>query len=253
MRLQPLNHLIEVVRAVAQPARILVLGSASLLPEHPELGIAGAPLELTTDADFLLEPVNEAIAESLQLAAGRDSAFMAQNGYYADVLRPAIAEALPAGWESRLHPVARYDNVFALDVYVLALVKLMVGRPKDLDLLRALLKQAHAIHAKNKDELGRKANLPAVGALASSRLSDFGHAVSPSRFLCSLHCTPSESLIFARILDDGLRGLHGLKRNPCWLVFIRVIREIRGSFRFGGGFAALCSFAAKHPPLNRKS
>ncbi len=124
---------------MAQPVRVCVLGSACLLPEHPELGGAGAPLELTTDADFLLEPVNEGIAESLQLAAGRDSAFMAQNGYYADILRPAVAETLPAGWESRLHSVAGYDNVFALDGYDLALVKLQVGRPKDLDLLRALL------------------------------------------------------------------------------------------------------------------
>jgi hypothetical protein len=47
---------------------------------------------------------------------------------------------VPAGWESRLHPVAGYDHVFALDVYDLALVKLLVGRPKDLDLLRALLR-----------------------------------------------------------------------------------------------------------------
>jgi hypothetical protein len=139
MRLQSLNHLVEVVHAVARPVRICVLGSASLLPDHPQLGNPGAPLELTTDADFLLDPVNEAIAESLQLAAGRDSAFMAQNGYYADILRPTIAETLPEGWESRLHAVAGYADVFALDVYDLALVKLLVGRQKDLDLLRALL------------------------------------------------------------------------------------------------------------------
>jgi len=74
MRPELLNHLIAVVRAVAQPTRVLVLGSASLLPAQPELGNRGAPLELTPDADFLLEPVNEAIAESLQVAAGRDSA-----------------------------------------------------------------------------------------------------------------------------------------------------------------------------------
>jgi hypothetical protein len=140
MRLQSLTHLIEVVRAVARPARICVLGSASLLPAHPELGGAGRPLELTTDADFLLEPVSDAIAESLQLAAGRDSAFMAQNGYYADILRPLMAETLPAGWAARLVPVAGYDNVFALDVYDLALVKLMIGRAKDLELLRGLLR-----------------------------------------------------------------------------------------------------------------
>jgi hypothetical protein len=54
-------------------------------------------LELTLDADFLIEPSSVAIAESLQFAAGRDSAFMSQNGYYLDILRPAIADALPAG------------------------------------------------------------------------------------------------------------------------------------------------------------
>jgi hypothetical protein len=140
MRLQSLKHLIDVVRAVAQPRVVQILGSASLLPLHPELDVAGSALELTTDADFLLDPSSEAMAESLQFAAGRDSAFMSQNGYYLDILRPTIAETLPAGWESRLHPVAGYDNVFALDVYDLALVKLMVGRQKDLELLRALFK-----------------------------------------------------------------------------------------------------------------
>lgn len=140
MRLQSLNHLIEIVRAVARPNKVQILGSSSLLPSHPELGEAGQPLELTTDADFLLEPINEPIAESLQLAAGRDSAFMAQFGYYADILRPIMAQTLPAGWATRLHPVPGFDNVFALDVYDLAVVKLMVGREKDLNLLRALLR-----------------------------------------------------------------------------------------------------------------
>jgi hypothetical protein len=88
MRLQSLNHLIEVVRAVARPTRVLVLGSSSLLPSHPDLGSPGQALELTTDADLLLEPANEAIAESLQVAAGKDSAFMAEFGYSADILRP---------------------------------------------------------------------------------------------------------------------------------------------------------------------
>lgn len=140
MRLQSLNHLIEIVRAVARPQRVRILESASLLPHHPELGVPGGPLERTTDADFLIDPITDALAESLQFAAGQDSAFMAENGYYADILRPVMAETLPAGWEARLHPVAGYDNVFALDPYDLALVKLMVGRDKDLDLLRAMLR-----------------------------------------------------------------------------------------------------------------
>jgi hypothetical protein len=36
--------------------------------------------------------------------------------------------------------VSGYDRVFALDPYDLALVKLVVGRPKDLDLLRSMLR-----------------------------------------------------------------------------------------------------------------
>jgi hypothetical protein len=140
MRLQSLKHLIEVIAAVARPDSIHILGSSSLLPAHPELGEQNGPLELTADADFLIQPIDEGIAESLQLAAGEDSAFMAKFGYYADILRPTMRDVLPVGWETRLHSVAGYTNVFALDVYDLALVKLMVGREKDLNLLRALLR-----------------------------------------------------------------------------------------------------------------
>ena len=128
MRLQSLKHPIDVVRAVARPRVVRILGSASLLSLYPELDVPGGALERTIGADFLIEPSSEAIAESLQFAAGRDSAFMSQNGYYLDILRPIITETLPAGWESHMHPVAGYDNVFALDPYDLALVKLMVGR-----------------------------------------------------------------------------------------------------------------------------
>ena len=139
MRLSFLTHLIESVRALARPTRIVVLGSSALLPGHPELGGPGQPLEVSLDADLLLVPVNEAIADMLKDAVGEASGFQQQFGYYADILRLAISETLPAGWESRLHPVPGYDNVFALDPYDLALVKLMIGRQKDLELVRALL------------------------------------------------------------------------------------------------------------------
>jgi hypothetical protein len=139
MRLPFLKHLIESVATLARPERIVVIGSSSLLPAHGELGEAGQPLEISLDADLLITPVNQVTADMLIEAVGRESAFMRQYGYYADILRPAITEALPQGWESRLHPVAGFDNAFMLDPYDLALVKLMVGRKKDLDLLRALL------------------------------------------------------------------------------------------------------------------
>jgi hypothetical protein len=140
MRLQFLTHLLDSVAALARPRRIVVLGSSSLLPTHPQLGESGQPLELSLDADLLLDPIDESLAGWLKETVGQESVFEQRHGYYADILRPLIAETLPAGWAERLHPVTGYDNVFALDVYDLALVKLMVGRPKDLELMRALLK-----------------------------------------------------------------------------------------------------------------
>jgi hypothetical protein len=141
MRLSFLKHVLDSVRSLAHPRRITILGSSSLLPHHPTLGETGQPLELSQDTDLLLEPIDQAIADMLKEAVGKDSQFERLQGYYADILRPAIADALPAGWKRRLHPVPGYDNVFALDPYDLALVKLMVGRTKDLELLRAMLRQ----------------------------------------------------------------------------------------------------------------
>jgi hypothetical protein len=140
MRIPFLIHLLDSVAALARPRRIVILGSSSLLPQYPELGEAGHPLEVSLDADLLLDPVNEAIADMLKDAVGEESGFQQQHGYYADILRPAIVETLPAGWESRLHPVTGNHTVFALDPYDLALVKLVVGRAKDLELLRAMLR-----------------------------------------------------------------------------------------------------------------
>lgn len=106
---------------------------------HPELGEPGGPLELTYDADFLLEDVNKEIALSLGRALGENKAFHLKFGYHADILHPSIVETLPPGWEGRLVAVRGFDNVFALEPLDLAAVKIVVGREKDLALVRRLL------------------------------------------------------------------------------------------------------------------
>ena len=138
MRLPFLKHLVEAVTVLSDPHRIIVLGSSSLLVETPSLGEPGQPLEISLDADLLIEPIDQLTADMLRESIGTDSLFEKRFGYHADILRPVIAETLPAGWESRLRPVPGYAQVFTLDRYDLALVKLMVGREKDLALLRAL-------------------------------------------------------------------------------------------------------------------
>lgn len=141
MRLRSLTQLLDATRALVRPDRIVIIGSSSLLLAHPELGEPGQPLDPSYDSDLLLSPIDDELAAVLGEAVGQQSLFAKRHGYYVDILRPAIVESLPPGWEGRLQPVAGYDNVFALDLYDLALVKLMVGRPKDLALLRALLQR----------------------------------------------------------------------------------------------------------------
>ena len=138
MRFRSLNQLLRVIQSLAEPGQIVIIGSSSLLPAHPDLGETGQPLEASYDADLIITPIDEEMAAILGEAVGQQSLFTKRHGYYADILRPSMKDILPAGWESRLHPVSGYTNVFALDVYDLALVKLMVGREKDLNLLRAL-------------------------------------------------------------------------------------------------------------------
>src|SRR2546423_1112395 len=112
MRLRSLTHILEIVRAVSRPDRIVIIGSSSLLPNHPELGETGQPLEASYDTDLLLSPINEEVAAILSEAVGQQSLFAKSHGYYADILRPAIVETLPADWESRLHAMPEYSNVF---------------------------------------------------------------------------------------------------------------------------------------------
>jgi hypothetical protein len=70
---------------------------------------------------------------------GENKAFHLKFGYHADILHPSIVETLPPGWEGRLVAVRGFDNVFALEPLDLAAVKIVVGREKDLALVRRLL------------------------------------------------------------------------------------------------------------------
>ncbi|MEI8387215.1 MAG: DUF6036 family nucleotidyltransferase [Verrucomicrobiota bacterium] len=138
MRLPALNHLVESVRSLGQSRKVIVLGSASLLASFPELGEKEL-LESTYDGDLLLEPINKEIAGYLVEAVGQGSLFRAEHGYHADILHPTIVESLPPGWDERLVAMEGFENVFALDPYDLAAVKVVVGRDKDLALVRGLL------------------------------------------------------------------------------------------------------------------
>jgi hypothetical protein len=141
VRLRSLIHLLEAATSLVEPDRIVVLGSSSLLLVEPILGDVGQPLEFSYDADLLILPINEESARILIESLGQESFFARRHGYYADILRQEITETLPKEWDSRLLHVPGVGNSFALSPLDLALVKLVLGRPKDIELLGELLKR----------------------------------------------------------------------------------------------------------------
>lgn len=70
MRFRSLIQLVETIRALVRPERIVIIGSASLLPAHPEFGEAGQPLDSPYDSDFLVSPIDEELAAMLGEAIG---------------------------------------------------------------------------------------------------------------------------------------------------------------------------------------
>ena len=139
MRLSALKHLIEATQALGHPQRIWVLGSSALLASFPALGEPGQPLELSYDADLLIEPCDEQLAAMLHEAVGEGSLFAQRTGYHADFLRPDILESLPAGWELEMVRLEGIANASALAPADVAAVKLHLGRPKDLQLCHHLI------------------------------------------------------------------------------------------------------------------
>jgi len=141
MHLRSLIHLIGAVKGLVQPQSLLILGSSSLLALDGSLGDEGQPLEITMDVDLLVVPCDPGAADVLHEAVGENSMFHREFGVYADILNPDIAETLPAGWQNRIVPFAGFSDVKCLEAVDLALVKLSLGRKKDMALVNALVKK----------------------------------------------------------------------------------------------------------------
>ena len=149
MRLQALNHLAAAVQAVSRCQRLRVLGSSALLVSFPELGEENGPLAVSYDADLLVEPCDETLAAVLDEALGEGSLFARREGYHAAILRDDITREMPPGWQERIIPLDIPGDAAAVAPEDILVMKLRVGREKDLTICRHLF---------------------AVGALASAAL-----------------------------------------------------------------------------------
>lgn len=138
MTLSALQHIIRSAAALAEDRHFFVLGSASLLASFPELSASSSPLAATYDADLCPEPFDELTGLMLDEALGDQRAYYRRHGYHADILNDSVFQTLPKGWRNRLVAIPDCPQAHALNPCDLAAVKLLVGRPKDLALLKIL-------------------------------------------------------------------------------------------------------------------
>ncbi|WP_367874055.1 DUF6036 family nucleotidyltransferase [Luteolibacter sp. Populi] len=154
MRLDSLKHLARVVAATSEAERVIVFGSASLLPTFPDLGDDfGGPLTKTFDADFIPTPFEEEMGQLLDATFGKDHRFHVHFGYYADIVRPFAFEDFPKGWEERLVPLPDVERVFCLEPHDMAAAKCQAGRLKDIELLALLFSTGRLDPAEVKERL----------------------------------------------------------------------------------------------------
>jgi hypothetical protein len=154
MRLDTLKHLARAVAGTSEAERVVVFGSASLLPSFPELGDDhGGPLMKTFDADLIPTPFDEEMGKLLHLTFGKSRPFHIHFGYYADIIRPFAFEEFPKGWEDRLVPLPDVERVFCLEPHDMAAAKCQAGRPKDVELLSLLIATGRLDPAEVKERL----------------------------------------------------------------------------------------------------
>ncbi|WP_285240882.1 DUF6036 family nucleotidyltransferase [Arthrobacter sp. G.S.26] len=136
-----LGPAIAAAAAIIQHPRVLVMGSQSLLGSFPEDQL---PVSVTMAGRVAIAPFgtgnDDALADQLSYEAGESSEFHAANGFYLEGARPRTA-ILPRGWENRLVPFRSAGEAtgLCLDPHDLCAAKLMVHRPNDLELVRALV------------------------------------------------------------------------------------------------------------------
>lgn len=137
MKREDLEHILRAAAAITRETEFVVLGSQSILGAFPD---APEPLLRSMEAD-LFPRARPALADVIDGAIGELSPFHHTFGYYAQAVGPETA-ILPRGWESRCRRVENQNTGgavgFCLDPVDLAVSKVIAGRAKDHEFLRAL-------------------------------------------------------------------------------------------------------------------
>jgi hypothetical protein len=159
-----LEHIIRAAADIADDDEIVVIGSQSVLAQHPD-----APKELLVSNEADVFPRNHPErADLIDGSIGEGSPFHSTFGYYAQGVGEETA-ILPTGWKDRLVSIrnanTRGATGMCLDIHDLAIAKCVAGREKDFRFLRAaaahglfdveLLRERLAMTAVSDEQRGR--------------------------------------------------------------------------------------------------
>lgn len=139
MKRHQLEHLIRAAADIADDDELVILGSQSILGQHPD-----APAELLESNEADLYPKNRPErADLVEGSIGELSPFHDTYGYFAEGVAESTA-TLPDGWQDRLVPVnnenTRGATGWCLEVHDLAISKYAAGREKDRSFIRAAVR-----------------------------------------------------------------------------------------------------------------
>jgi hypothetical protein len=125
-----LERLIRAAATIADDDEIVIVGSQSVLGQHPD-----APAALLASMEADVYPRNHPERwDLIDGSIGEGSPFHSTFGYYAQGVGPETA-ILPAGWESRAIRIntsaTRGATGIALEIHDLLVAKYAAGRDKD--------------------------------------------------------------------------------------------------------------------------
>jgi hypothetical protein len=139
-RLQ-LEHIIRAAGSIADDNEIIILGSASVFAQFPDL-----PENFLLSVEAHVFPKNKPhMTDIIDGSIGELSPFHDAFGYYAHGVSKETANNLPVDWDKRLIPI-RADNTggvtgWCLDIHDLIAGKYVSAREKDLAFVRAAVKR----------------------------------------------------------------------------------------------------------------
>lgn len=123
MDLGSLKKLIAEVRKSIGDRRLILFGSSSLFASFQRNAPEEIGVETTLDADFFLDPDDEACRAELLTEFGREREYHITHGFYGDFVDLRLADAFPDGWRDRLVPMPGFENVVALHPMDMAVSK----------------------------------------------------------------------------------------------------------------------------------